>query len=140
MATSTPPTPPASPSARSAATSRKTPAGRTASSTASPPTTSWAWRSSCPTARSCPSAAWKRRKAAFASMGRISPNYIVQDGVIPRTKLPEVLREVSRLSAEAGLRVANVFHAGDGNLHPLVLYDRRIAGQEHRAEALAAAI
>jgi len=85
-------------------------------------------------------AAWKGRKAAFASMGRISPNYIVQDGVIPRTKLPEVLREISRLSEDAGLRVANVFHAGDGNLHPLVLYDRRIEGQEHRAEELAAAI
>ena len=85
-------------------------------------------------------AAWKGRKAAFASMGRISPNYIVQDGVIPRTKLPEVLREVSRLGAEAGLRVANVFHAGDGNLHPLVLYDRKIPGQEHRAEELAGEI
>ena len=85
-------------------------------------------------------AAWKGRKAAFASMGRISPNYIVQDGVIPRTKLPEVLREIERMSAEAGLRVANVFHAGDGNLHPLVLYDRRVEGQEHRAEELAAAI
>jgi glycolate oxidase len=85
-------------------------------------------------------AMWKGRKAAFASMGRISPNYIVQDGVIPRTKLPQVLREIGRMSAEAGLRVANVFHAGDGNLHPLVLYDRRIEGQEHRAEALAAAI
>ena len=85
-------------------------------------------------------AAWKGRKAAFASMGRISPNYIVQDGVIPRTKLPEVLREISRLSDEAGLRVANVFHAGDGNLHPLVLYDRRIEGQEQRAEELAGRI
>jgi glycolate oxidase len=85
-------------------------------------------------------AAWKGRKAAFASMGRISPNYIVQDGVIPRTKLPEVLREISRLSNEAGLRVANVFHAGDGNLHPLVLYDRRVTGQEHRAEQLAGEI
>jgi glycolate oxidase len=85
-------------------------------------------------------AAWKGRKAAFASMGRVSPNYIVQDGVIPRTKLPEVLREITRLSEEAGLRVANVFHAGDGNLHPLVLYDRRVEGQEHRAEELAAAI
>jgi glycolate oxidase len=83
---------------------------------------------------------WKGRKAAFAAMGRISPNYIVQDGVIPRTALPQTLREIRRLSAEAGLRVANVFHAGDGNLHPLVLYDRRIAGQEHRAEELAAEI
>jgi len=81
-------------------------------------------------------AIWKGRKAAFAAMGRISPNYIVQDGVIPRTKLPEVMTEIERLSAEAGLRVANVFHAGDGNLHPLVLYDRSIAGQEERAEKL----
>ncbi len=83
---------------------------------------------------------WRGRKAAFAAMGRISPNYIVQDGVIPRTALPRVMSEIERLSAEAGLRVANVFHAGDGNLHPLVLYDRRIAGQEHRAEELAFSI
>lgn len=79
---------------------------------------------------------WKGRKAAFAAMGRISPNYIVQDGVIPRTALPRVMSDIERLSAEAGLRVANVFHAGDGNLHPLVLYDRRIPGQEHAAEKL----
>ncbi len=79
---------------------------------------------------------WKGRKAAFAAMGRISPNYIVQDGVIPRTKLPEVMQEIERLSSVAGLRVANVFHAGDGNLHPLVLYDARIAGQESLAEQL----
>jgi glycolate oxidase len=79
---------------------------------------------------------WKGRKAAFAAMGRISPNYIVQDGVIPRTALPQVMSEIVRLSQEAGLRVANVFHAGDGNLHPLVLYDRRISGQEEAAEAL----
>lgn len=80
---------------------------------------------------------WKGRKAAFAAMGRISPDYIVQDGVIPRTALPRVLREIEALGTAAGLRVANVFHAGDGNLHPLVLYDRTIAGQEHVAEALA---
>jgi glycolate oxidase len=79
---------------------------------------------------------WKGRKAAFAAMGRISPNYIVQDGVIPRTALPQVMSEIVRLSQETGLRVANVFHAGDGNLHPLVLYDRHIAGQEKAAEAL----
>jgi len=79
---------------------------------------------------------WRGRKAAFSAMGRISPNYIVQDGVIPRTALPRVMSEIERLSEEAGLRVANVFHAGDGNLHPLVLYDRRIQGQEHAAEAL----
>ncbi|HYL11110.1 MAG TPA: FAD-linked oxidase C-terminal domain-containing protein [Candidatus Acidoferrales bacterium] len=83
---------------------------------------------------------WKGRKAAFAAVGRISPNYIVQDGVIPRTALPQVMSEIERLSAECGLRVANVFHAGDGNLHPLVLYDRSIEGQEHKAEKLAARI
>src|SRR5260221_1499761 len=83
---------------------------------------------------------WKGRKAAFAAMGRISPNYIVQDGVIPRTALPRVMGEIERLSKEAGVRVANVFHAGDGNLHPLVLYDRRIAGQEAAAEALSSQI
>ena len=76
---------------------------------------------------------WKGRKAAFAAMGRISPNYIVQDGVIPRTALPHLLAEIGRMSSEAGLRVANVFHAGDGNLHPLVLYDRAVAGQEEIA-------
>jgi glycolate oxidase len=79
---------------------------------------------------------WKGRKAAFAAMGRISPNYIVQDGVIPRTALPQVMNEITRLSQQTGLRVANVFHAGDGNLHPLVLYDRHIPGQEQAAEAL----
>jgi len=79
---------------------------------------------------------WKGRKAAFAAAGRLSPNYIVQDGVIPRTALPRVMTEIERMSAEAGIRVANVFHAGDGNLHPLVLYDRRIAGQEKAAEQL----
>jgi glycolate oxidase len=83
---------------------------------------------------------WKGRKAAFAAMGRISPNYIVQDGVIPRTSLPYVMDEIKRLSEVAGLRVANVFHAGDGNLHPLVLYDRRIQGQEHDAEQLSGEI
>jgi glycolate oxidase len=83
---------------------------------------------------------WKGRKAAFAAMGRISPNYIVQDGVIPRTALPRVLTEIERLSGAAGLRVANVFHAGDGNLHPIVLFDRRVAGQERLAEELALGI
>jgi glycolate oxidase len=79
---------------------------------------------------------WKGRKAAFAAMGRISSNYIVQDGVIPRTALPQVMSAIARMSEETGLRVANVFHAGDGNLHPLVLYDRHIDGQEQAAEAL----
>lgn len=76
---------------------------------------------------------WKGRKAAFAAVGRISPNYIVQDGVIPRTALPQLLDEIERMASAEGLRVANVFHAGDGNLHPLVLYDRTIAGQEEKA-------
>jgi len=76
---------------------------------------------------------WKGRKAAFAAMGRISPNYIVQDGVIPRTALPRVLADIERMSSAVHLRVANVFHAGDGNLHPLVLYDRDIPGQEEIA-------
>lgn len=76
---------------------------------------------------------WKGRKAAFAAMGRISPNYIVQDGVIPRTALPRLLTEIGQMASAAGLRVANVFHAGDGNLHPLVLYDRAISGQEETA-------
>lgn len=83
---------------------------------------------------------WKGRKSAFSAMGRISPNYIVQDGVIPRTTLPEVLREIREMSNRYGLRVANVFHAGDGNLHPLVLYNERDEGAEQRAEELAGEI
>src|SRR6266550_2042842 len=81
-------------------------------------------------------AVWRGRKAAFAAMGRISPDYYVQDGVVPRTKLPSVLRRIDELSRAHGLRVGNVFHAGDGNLHPLVLYDGRIEGQALRAETL----
>lgn len=73
---------------------------------------------------------WKGRKAAFAAAGRLAPNYIVQDGVIPRTKLPIILEEIGIMAAETGLRVTNVFHAGDGNLHPIVLYDASIPGQE----------
>ncbi|MFC6017911.1 FAD-linked oxidase C-terminal domain-containing protein [Plantactinospora solaniradicis] len=83
---------------------------------------------------------WKGRKSAFAAVGRISPDYIVQDGVIPRTALPEVLRRIGELAAERGIRVANVFHAGDGNLHPLVLFDDAIEGQAERAEELSGAI
>src|ERR671921_2331039 len=71
---------------------------------------------------------WKGRKSAFAAVGRISPDYIVQDGVIPRTALPEVLRRIGALASSKGVRVANVFHAGDGNLHPLVLFDDAIEG------------
>ncbi len=83
---------------------------------------------------------WKGRKGAFAAMGRISPTYYVQDGVVPRTKLPAVLRRIRELEEEHGLRVGNVFHAGDGNLHPLVLYDSSVAGEAERAERLATAI
>ncbi len=81
-------------------------------------------------------AVWRGRKAAFAAMGRISPDYYVQDGVVPRTMLPAVLRRIDELSQEHGLRVGNVFHAGDGNLHPLVLYDGRVEGEAARAEEL----
>ncbi len=83
---------------------------------------------------------WKARKAAFAAMGRISPNYFVQDGVIPRTKLPEVLERIEQLGREYGMVVANVFHAGDGNLHPLVCYDGAVDGEAARAEELSALI
>jgi glycolate oxidase len=76
---------------------------------------------------------WKGRKAAFAAAGRLAPNYIVQDGVIPRTKLPDVLKKIGEMSEAVGLRVTNVFHAGDGNLHPIVLYDASIPGQEQIA-------
>jgi glycolate oxidase len=83
---------------------------------------------------------WKGRKAAFAAAGRLSPDYIVQDGVIPRTKLPMVLEKISEMATEAGLRVSNVFHAGDGNLHPLVLFDASIPGQEEMAVELSTRI
>jgi glycolate dehydrogenase FAD-linked subunit len=83
---------------------------------------------------------WKTRKAAFPAMGRISPNYFVQDGVIPRTKLPDVLERIEELASEYDLIVANVFHAGDGNLHPLVCYDGRVEGDAERAEELSGKI
>src|SRR5262249_3247367 len=79
---------------------------------------------------------WKGRKAAFAAAGRLAPNYIVQDGVIPRTKLPQILGSIKQLSETEGLRVTNVFHAGDGNLHPIVLYDASHPGEEERATAM----
>jgi glycolate oxidase len=82
---------------------------------------------------------WKGRKSAFAAMGRIATDYYVQDGVVPRTRLPDVLRRIEELSELHGLRVGNVFHAGDGNLHPLVLYDAE-AGETERARELAEAI
>jgi glycolate oxidase len=80
---------------------------------------------------------WKARKAAFAAMGRVAPAYFVQDGVIPRTQLPQVLRRIDELAAEHRLQVANVFHAGDGNLHPLICYDAAAPGEPERAEELA---
>lgn len=83
---------------------------------------------------------WKARKAAFAAMGYVSPYYYVQDSVIPRTRLAEVLKRVDELSEEYGFKVANVFHAGDGNLHPLVCFDARNAGELERAEELAGRI
>jgi glycolate oxidase len=82
---------------------------------------------------------WKGRKSAFAAMGRIATDYYVQDGVVPRTRLAEVLRRIEDLSEQHGLRVGNVFHAGDGNLHPLVLYDSE-AGETEQARELAEAI
>ena len=83
---------------------------------------------------------WKGRKGAFSAVGRLSPDYVVQDGVVPRARLGEALAEVERLSREHGLEVANVFHAGDGNLHPLILYDGKQAGALERAETLAGEI
>jgi glycolate oxidase len=83
---------------------------------------------------------WQARKAAFAAMGRIAPAYYVQDGVIPRTRLSEVLRQIDALAEEYQLQVANVFHAGDGNLHPLVCYDAAREGEPERAEELAGLI
>jgi glycolate oxidase len=83
---------------------------------------------------------WRGRKSAFAAVGRISPDYIVQDGVIPRTALAEVLTAMRELADDAGVRVANVFHAGDGNLHPLVLFDDANPGEADRAEEVSGGI
>ena len=83
---------------------------------------------------------WKGRKCAFSAVGRLSPDYIVQDGVVPRTRLGEALSEIETLGSQYGLRVANVFHAGDGNLHPLIMYDGRVAGELEKAEQLAGEI
>jgi glycolate oxidase len=83
---------------------------------------------------------WAGRKAAFPAVGRISPDYYCMDGTIPRAKLPLVLARMKELSAKYGLRVANVFHAGDGNLHPLILYDANKEGELDCAEAFGAEI
>jgi glycolate oxidase len=77
---------------------------------------------------------WKGRKSAFAAVGRISRDYLVQDGVIPRSEIGKVLEEIAALASASGLRIANVFHAGDGNLHPLVLFDSSVPGETARAE------
>lgn len=83
---------------------------------------------------------WKGRKAAFPAVGRLSPDYFCMDGTIPRRELAAVLGRIAALSAEYGLRVANVFHAGDGNLHPLILFDASRAGELEKAEALGGAV
>ncbi len=81
---------------------------------------------------------WKGRKSAFSAVGRLSPDFLVQDGVVPRKRLGEALVRIEQLSRDAGIRVANVFHAGDGNLHPLIMFDGKEPGALHRAEELAA--
>src|SRR5436853_806550 len=83
---------------------------------------------------------WKGRKSAFAAVGRIARNYLVQDGVIPRSEIARVLQEIAALGRRYGLRVANVFHAGDGNLHPLVLFDGRDPAEEKKAEEMSGEI
>jgi len=83
---------------------------------------------------------WAGRKAAFPAVGRISPDYYCMDGTIPRAQLPLVLRRMQEMSAKYALRVANVFHAGDGNLHPLILYDANKPGELERAEEFGADI
>jgi glycolate oxidase len=76
---------------------------------------------------------WKARKRAFGAVGRLAPNYATQDGVVPRTRLPDILRVISAVSERHGLAIGNVFHAGDGNIHPIVLYDEREPDQVRRA-------
>lgn len=83
---------------------------------------------------------WQGRMSAFPSVGRISPDYLTMDGTIPRHRLPEVLAEMTKMSETYGLRVANVFHAGDGNLHPLILFDANKQGELEKAETFGAEI
>jgi glycolate oxidase len=83
---------------------------------------------------------WKGRKGSFSAVGRLSPDYLVNDGVVPRSRLGEALAAIQKLSSQYGLRVANVFHAGDGNLHPLILFDGRQEGALEKAEELAGKI
>jgi glycolate oxidase len=85
-------------------------------------------------------AIWKGRKGAFGAIGRISPDYLCMDGVIPTSQLPDVLRRIGEMSDAYGLKVANIFHAGDGNLHPLIMFDANDADSFHRAEQFGADI
>ncbi len=78
---------------------------------------------------------WKSRKQAFGAVGRLAPSYCTQDGVVPRTRLPHILREISRIGEKYQLRICNVFHAGDGNIHPILLFDERDADQVKRVMA-----
>lgn len=78
---------------------------------------------------------WKGRKNAFGAVGRVSPSYYVQDGVVPRTKIAPTLRHIAKVSEEYGLTISNIFHAGDGNMHPIILFDGRKAGEVDRARA-----
>jgi glycolate oxidase len=94
----------------------------------------------CATDAAQRAAIWRGRKSAFAAVGRISPDYIVQDGVVPRGQLAAALAQIEDLAAQHGVRVANVFHAGDGNLHPLVLYDAREPGATEHAEEVSGEI
>jgi len=120
--------------------------GRSATCGARPPRCARSARRPAPTRSGPPTMPasappiWRGRKSAFAAVGRISTAYIVQDGVVPRTALPAVLDRISELSAESGIRVANVFHAGDGNLHPLVLFEDGDAVQAAAAEEVSGAI
>ncbi len=85
-------------------------------------------------------AIWKGRKGAFGAVGRISPDYLCMDGVIPTSRLPDVLRRIGEMSDEYGLKVANIFHAGDGNLHPLIMFDANDPDSMHKAETFGADI
>jgi len=85
-------------------------------------------------------AIWKGRKCVFSAVGHISPDFLVQDGVVPRNRLGEALVRIQQISRDVGIRVANVFHAGDGNLHPMILYDGNVAGEFDRAEEVCSRI
>ena len=78
---------------------------------------------------------WKCRKMAVGAVGRLSPSYIIQDGVVPRTQLPRILRRIAEISKKHGIRIVNVAHAGDGNVHPILLFDQREREQVERALA-----